>query len=133
MVYTADEEQAKYGAWIAELESRRDSLDNNRRYINVLFLLAAILAPLGLFISKWVALGVAAFCIVSAIIGRYLIMIYRWDYKLQIERARADAEKLAHYRASPEKFDLPQDADDEERARYKKHRIPRRAVWRLRP
>ena len=129
MSRTADEEQAKYGAWIAELEARRDSLEKNQHLVNILFLFV-LMAPLGLFSSKWVALGIAAFWIVMAIIGRYLIMMYQWDYRLQIERARADASKLAHYREAPADFDLPQDGDDETRARFAKYRIPRRAVWR---
>ncbi|HWL87065.1 MAG TPA: hypothetical protein VNO21_14760, partial [Polyangiaceae bacterium] len=95
-----------------------------------LFIAAAVSAPFGFFMSKWAALGIAAFWIVLAVIGRYLIMMYQWDYRLQIERARTDADKLARYRAAPDAWDLPQDADDEERARFARFRIPRRAVWR---
>ncbi|WP_394839282.1 hypothetical protein LVJ94_20565 [Pendulispora rubella] len=125
-----NQEQAKYAAWIKELETRRETLERNLRYFDYMVPVTIVLAPFGLFASKWVALGVVAVGIVIAAIGRYLIMMYRWDYKLQIERAHSDAQKLAEYRAAPHKFDLPQDADDEERARYAKHRIPRRAVWR---
>jgi len=132
MEHAPDPEQAKYDAWIAELESRRDALGRNQHSINRIFALAVITAPLGLFVSTWVALGIAAFWIILAITGRYLVMMYRWDYKLQIEHARADALKLAEYRASPADFDLPQDADDATRARHAKYRIPRQAVWRPR-
>jgi len=125
-----DQEQAKYASWIHELEARRDTLERNLRYFDYLVPIAVVLALFGLFASKWVAVGIMAVGIVVAGIGRYLIMMYRWDYKLQIERAHLDAQKLAEYRAAPDKFDLPQDADDEERARYAKYRIPRRAVWR---
>ncbi len=124
------DEQAKYSAWIAELEGRREALWRNKKWVRRMLIAAAVTAPFGFFASPWAALEIAAFWISMAVISHYLIFIYRWDYSLQIQRAHDDAARLAEYRARPQEFDLPQDADDPERARFARYRIPRQAMMR---
>jgi len=127
----ADQEQAKYAAWIAELEARRENLGRNKKWVRGMLIAAAVTTPFGFFLSKWTALAIAAFWLSMAVISHYLIFIYRWDYALQIERAHDDAARLAEFRAKPREQDLPQDADDEQRARFKQYRMPRQAVMRM--
>jgi hypothetical protein len=128
---TADQERAQYDAWIAELEKRRQSLSRSSRRVDALLFVAVATSVPALFVSRWLALVVAGFWIIIVLAGHYLIAMYRWQYALQIERTHSDARKLAHLRAFPEEMDLPQDGDDEERARYRTFRIPRQAVMRM--
>ena len=84
-------EHAKYDAWVAQLEARRESLGRSARRVDWLFIVAVASGLAALAVSKWVALVVVAFGLIIAVTGRYLIMMYRWGYALQIERTRLDA------------------------------------------
>lgn len=126
-----DEDQAKYDAWVSELQSRRDALGRSARRINWLFPIAAASGAAALAISAWVALFVVGFWLVIAVTARYLILIYRWDYGLQIERTRSDAREFVKWRAIPVEQRPAHEADDDVRARFAGRRIPRQAIMRM--
>jgi hypothetical protein len=90
-----EERITKYEAHVRSLEAELVQLATHRGWIRFVPLGGA-LAPLGLFASAWVAIGIGLGFLLLAMVAGYLNASRTWYTRDQLAAARQEIEKLRH-------------------------------------
>lgn len=92
--FVSDEQLAKIGAWIVELEARQKKLGASRTGYLRFFVGALAVSGLGFVWNLWFGVGAFLTGILFCAFGFYVVLVRESDYRHEIAQLRKDAERL---------------------------------------